>query len=77
MSTVICQTKQWGNSIGVIIPRQMVKELKIKPHEEIVIEIKEKKVSVLKELFGAVRFSKPPHLLVKEARKELESKYMR
>ncbi|GEM_PF-5428752 len=46
--------------------------MKTKPQEEIVIEIKEKKASVLAELFGAVRFSKPPRVLVKEARREFE-----
>ena len=70
-----CRTKQWGNSIGIILPKNVVEENKIKPHEEILIEIKGKSGNVLKELFGAL-----PGLNVedlKKARKELESKYWR
>ena len=33
-----CQTKQWGNSLGLIVPRRIVEELHLKPHEEITIE---------------------------------------
>ena len=70
-----CQTKQWGNSIGIIIPSQIVKELNIRPNEEVVIEIKGKSQTVLRELFGAIKLSRPGKELLKEARKELESKF--
>ena len=68
-------TKRWGNSIGVIIPGETVHELHIKPEEKMVIEIK-KKENVLKELFGAGKFSKPIDQLIKEVREELKSKWM-
>jgi len=69
------KTKKWGNSIGMIIPSKTVEELHIKPEETMTIEIK-KKENVLKELFGAIKFSKPVNQLVKEAREELKSKWM-
>jgi len=69
------QTKKWGNSIGIIIPSEMVQELHIKPEETVDIEIKKKR-NVLKELFGAGKFSKPAAQLIKEQRKEWESKWM-
>lgn len=68
-----CKTKQWGNSIGIILPRRVVQENKIKPNEEILIDIKGKKSNVLKELFGSMPDLKIEDL--KKARKELESKY--
>jgi len=68
-----CHTKQWGNSLGIVIPKDAVKQHGLKPHEDIVIEIKGK-VNVLKELFGALKFKKPTAQLLKEARAELESK---
>ncbi len=77
MPIIKCETKQWGNSLGIIIPQRTVKELHIKPQEEIFVEINTQKKNVLAELFGAVKFSKPAAALVKEARKEIESKYMR
>ncbi|MBI5391846.1 AbrB/MazE/SpoVT family DNA-binding domain-containing protein [Candidatus Woesearchaeota archaeon] len=73
--TIICGVKKWGNSLGIIIPKEIVRENKIHQHEEIVIEIKGKQKTVLEELFGAIKFSKPTKILLKEARKDLESKY--
>ena len=69
------KTKRWGNSIGVIIPSETLEKLNIKPNEKIVIEIR-KKENVLGELFGSMKFDKPVKEIVKEARKELESKWM-
>lgn len=70
---ITCRTKQWGNSLGIIIPSHLVKELNIKPNEEIAIDI-EKKDNVLKELFGALNFNKPTEKIIKETREDLDSK---
>ncbi|MBI5393083.1 hypothetical protein HZA96_04385 [Candidatus Woesearchaeota archaeon] len=69
-----CKTKQWGSSIGIVLPKKIVHQHNLKPHEDIVIEIKGKSANVLKELFGSMKFSKPTQRLLKEAREELESK---
>lgn len=73
---VEARVKQWGNSLGVIIPSQTVERLSLKPDEQIIIEVS-KKENVLKELFGAVKFSKSSENLIKEVRKDLESKWLR
>jgi len=39
--------------LGIILPKEAVRENKIHPHEEIIIEIRRKESNVLKELFGA------------------------
>ena len=70
------KTKKWGNSIGVIIPMETADKLNIKPEETIVIEIN-KKENVLKELFGAMKSKKPTEQMLKEVRKELESKWLK
>ncbi len=70
------KTKKWGNSIGIIIPSEAVDKLNIKPEENLVIEIN-KKENVLKELFGAVKFKKPTEEILKEVRKDFESKWMK
>lgn len=64
------KTKQWGNSLALIIPKEKVKEMKLKPGEEIDIRM-EKKSNVLKELFGAIHFDKPTEQLLKEERKSV------
>ena len=71
---IISKTRKWGSSLGVIIPKQVVKELKLRENEEIAIEIT-KKDNPLKELFGSGKFSKPTAQLLKEVRGR-ESKYI-
>lgn len=67
--------KRWGNSLGVVIPSETADKLGIKPEETISIEIHKEK-NVLKDLFGALPFKKPTNQILKEAREELESKWM-
>ena len=67
---MLAKTKQWGNSLALIIPRSKVKELKLRPGEEISIKL-EKKSNVLKELFGSIHFSKSTERLLKESRKNV------
>ncbi len=70
------KTKKWGNSIGVVIPSETIERLSIKPEEEIIIEI-EKKNNVLKEMFGKAKIKKSSKKMIKEFRKETESKWMK
>ena len=69
------KTKQWGNSIGIIIPKDLVNDLSLVPGEEVAIEIS-KKQNVLKELFGALNWGKDKQKVLKEVRKELEGKWL-
>lgn len=68
-------TKQWGNSIGVVIPFEIVERLQIKPEERVVIEV-EKKTNVLEELFGAAPFKKSARKIVDDLRKDLQSRWL-
>ncbi len=70
------KTKRWGNSIGVVIPIEAVEKLNIKPEEKIIIEI-EKKNNVLKEMFGKAKFKKSAKKMIKDFRKDLESKWLK
>ncbi len=73
---IAVKAKQWGNSIGIVIPKAVAEEKGIKLGEEVLVEIEKKsKKTVLQELFGALSFhGKPTKQLVSESRKELESK---
>ncbi|HLD06596.1 MAG TPA: hypothetical protein VJC16_03625 [Candidatus Nanoarchaeia archaeon] len=71
---IACKTKRWGNSVGVILPRDVVREKNIKPEEDILLDILEKR-TVLRELFGALRFKKTTRDLLAESRKGLSSKF--
>ena len=48
----IAKTIKWGNSIGIVLPKEDLERLKIQAVEEIVIEIK-KKNNPLQELYDA------------------------
>ena len=75
---MICdvQTKKWGNSVGVVIPIEIIQKMNIKPEEHLTIEIN-KKENVLKELFGAFKFNKSTEQILKEVRRDLESKWLK
>lgn len=48
---IISKTRKWGNSIGVIIPKEELSKMNIKENQDVVLEIR-KKDNPLKELFG-------------------------
>lgn len=64
---ITVKTKSWGNSTGLIIPSDIVKNLRISPGEEIMISI-QKKENTLKELFGSLKFKRNPSITLKEVR---------
>ena len=74
MKTLVI-TKKWGNSLGVILPAEFVKQNNIQEGEELEI-ILEKKKNVLKELFGSCKSKKTADQVRKEFRKEFDSKWM-
>ena len=71
---IISKTRKWGSSLGVIIPKDVVKGLKLRENQEIIIDVKPKD-NPLKELFGSAKLSKPTEQLLKEIRGK-ESKYI-
>jgi antitoxin component of MazEF toxin-antitoxin module len=45
--------KKWGNSMGIILPKELVKEKDLKENETILIEVVKK--ADLRHLFGSYR----------------------
>jgi antitoxin component of MazEF toxin-antitoxin module len=75
--TIEVKTKKWGNSIGIIIPREAVERFNIKPEERLVIDIN-KGTNVLAEMFGKARFKKrsAKEMLSEFRKKNPESKWL-
>ena len=71
---IATKTRKWGNSLGIIIPKEEVENLNLRENQTIVVEIT-KKENPLKELFGFGKLKKPTEELLKEIR-EKESKYI-
>jgi len=70
---IISKTRKWGSSLGIVIPKDIVKELKLRENQDVIVDIKPKD-NPLRELFGSGKFSKPTEQLLKEIRGK-ESKY--
>ena len=47
------KTRKWGSSIGIVLPKELIDEIDIKPNEIITIEVKKKHKA--KEFFGILQ----------------------
>ncbi|MBI3031966.1 AbrB/MazE/SpoVT family DNA-binding domain-containing protein [Candidatus Woesearchaeota archaeon] len=73
---LLVKTKKWGNSVAVVLPSSVVRQQNIKPGDELNLAV-EKKGTVLRELYGALKFTKSTEALIKEARKDLAGKWLK
>ncbi|MFZ2456274.1 MAG: hypothetical protein WAX07_07345 [Candidatus Altiarchaeia archaeon] len=44
--------RKWGNSIGIVFPKEYVKERNLKPNQKIVVEVTRK--ADLRKIFGSL-----------------------
>ena len=70
---IAAKTRKWGNSLGIIIPHEEVKNLNLRENQTIIIEIT-KKENPLKELFGFGKGNEITKEDFLETRRFLESK---
>lgn len=73
-----CETKlkNWGNSIGLIIPKKDVKKEKLHENQVVRAIIIPKKMIKVKDIFGKMNFKKSTEQIMKEIDKELDSKFI-
>lgn len=64
------EVKKWGNSLGIVLPKEVVEKEHIKENQKINIIIF-KENNVLKETFGTFKFKKSAQQMKDEIRKEL------
>ena len=67
--------RKWGNSLGMIIPKEEVEQFKLHKNQQVVIKIVQTE-NPLKELFGAFKGGKLSADKIKEFRKSLDSKWV-
>ncbi|MFH1054288.1 MAG: hypothetical protein V1740_07755 [Candidatus Woesearchaeota archaeon] len=58
--------KQWGNSIGITIPREIVKKNKIAPKKKMKFLVLNSDTNVMKSVFGTMKFKKPIQKIMDE-----------
>jgi hypothetical protein len=74
MDLIICKTRKWGNSVGIILPKSELERLGVEADDEIIVDIARKE-NPLKELFGAFKGKKIGRADIKQLRALMESKY--
>ncbi len=63
------KVRKWGRSFGVVIPKEKIREGKIRENETIKILIS-KRTNVLKETFGTFKFRKSTQEMLDEIDRE-------
>ncbi len=72
MMEIKAKAKKWGNSIGILIPKEVVSEENIKPNQEVTVMISAKPITMGKDIWGTMKFSKPVDKLMREVDKEFD-----
>ena len=72
MIEIKTKLRRWGNSFGIVVPQEAVKNSGVKEGEELIVLMKkEENKNVLKEMFGTFKFKKSTKEIMKEIDKEL------
>ena len=72
MMEIKAKTKKWGNSIGILIPKEIVKEENIKPNQDVTFMISGKPITKGKDIAGRWKFSKSTEQLMREVDKDFD-----
>jgi len=70
MAEIEVQTRKWGNSLGIVIPKKIIAQEHLSENQTIIIEIK--KVPDIKTLFNSMKFTKSAQQLKDEMREGWE-----
>ena len=70
MMEIKAKTKKWGNSIGILIPKEVIRKENIKPNQEVTLMIMSKPITRGKDIAGTFKFKEPTEKLMREIDKE-------
>ena len=68
----VAKLREWGSSIGLVIPKEIVRQESLKSGDEVVVEIK--KAKTLKDLFGSLKSLKIDTQEFKDERRKEDKK---
>ena len=76
MEKTLARVKKWGNSLGIVLPKSLVENQKLKEGVEIEITIRPKNVTKVKDIFGILKgkTKKSTAEIMKEVDKDFWSK---
>jgi len=66
MTEIEVQTRKWGNSLGIAIPKKIIDQEHLSENQTVIIEIK--KVTDIRMLFNSMKFTKSTQQLKDEMR---------
>ncbi len=66
MAEIEVQTRKWGNSLGIAIPKKIIEEEFLHENQKIIIEIK--RVADIRTFFNSMKFTKSTQQLKDEMR---------
>ena len=72
MMEIKAKTKKWGNSIGILIPKEAIMKENIKPDQEVTVLISAKPITTGRDIFGKWKFKKSTEKLMREVDKEFD-----
>ena len=72
MFEIKAKTKKWGNSIGILIPKEAIRKENIKPDQDVTVLISSRPKTTGKDLFGKWKFKKPVEQLMREVDKDFD-----
>ena len=72
MMEIKAKTKKWGNSIGILIPKEVIRRENIKPEQEIILTINKKPITKGKDIWGTLKFKESTEKLMREIDKEFK-----
>ena len=76
MIEIETKLKGWGNSIGLVIPKDMITKNDLKLRQRVKVIIKPVKVLKVRDLFGKFKnIKKPTDQIMREIDKDLDSKF--
>ena len=66
MLEVKSKVREWGRSLGIVLPKEDIKHEGIKEGDTVTILVSKKR-NVLKETFGTLKFKRPTDEILKES----------
>ena len=73
MMEIKAKTRKWGNSIGILIPKEAVRKENIKPDQEITLMISKKPITKGKDIWGTFKFKKSAEQLMREVDRDFNA----
>ena len=70
MMEIKVRTKKWGNSIGILIPKEAIRKENIKPDQEVTVLISAKPITKGKDIWGTLNFKESTEELMREIDRE-------